>query len=400
MSRGGWLWLTASVIALASPGRAGETVTYSYDALGRLTGTSSDVNDGITSSIGYDSAGNRSIYAASVAGPPAFSVSEAGAVEGTKLIFTVVKNGTGAASVTFFSENASAGSNDYFGDSGVLNFAAGESRKTIALALIDDAEDEPRETISLKLISPSAGSTIADAQGIGTIFDNDEPAPPPPPPPPVFSVSDASVTEGGILQFTVTKSGATTTSYAVGYSTANNTAVATFQYYDPGDYYMTTSSLAFAPEETSKTIQIQSVQDSLDETNETFFLNLTGPTGGATISDLQAVGTIVDDDDPTPSPPPSPGNRPPVAVNDGGDIGDCQYKSFNVLANDGDPDGHPLTITGVTGYGFEATATAVWVDSTNLSNGAQGVYTVSDGHGGTATAILTINMTGAGSCDN
>src|SRR5688500_10621940 len=131
------LLLATSAIAWANAAEAGETVTYSYDALGRLTATTSGgtVNDGATSTIGYDSAGNRSIFAMSVSGPPAFSVSEAAALEGGGLAFTVVKTGTGAAWVSYGTASGSAASGgDFDGAAGPLIFAAGESSKTVVIA--------------------------------------------------------------------------------------------------------------------------------------------------------------------------------------------------------------------------------------------------------------------------
>lgn len=55
-----WL-LAGSVLALASAAEAGETTTYTYDPLGRLTATSSSGGpaSGVNSSYGYDCAGNR-----------------------------------------------------------------------------------------------------------------------------------------------------------------------------------------------------------------------------------------------------------------------------------------------------------------------------------------------------
>lgn len=67
------LLLAASAIALASVAEAGETITYSYDALGRLTATSSSgtVNNGVSTAVGYDPAGNRSSYAVAGGSGPA-----------------------------------------------------------------------------------------------------------------------------------------------------------------------------------------------------------------------------------------------------------------------------------------------------------------------------------------
>jgi chitinase len=369
--------------------------------LGRLVSTSSTdtVNPGVTSSIGYDAAGNRSIYSASVSGPPAFSVSEAAAMEGGGLVFTVIKNGTGAASVSYSTADGSAGAGaDYGGTSGSLSFAAGESAKTVAVATIDDLGDEPSETLSLNLSAQSAGASIADAQGIGTLFDNDETPPPPPPPPPVFSVSDASVTEGGILQFTVTKTGVTTGSFAVGYSTVNDTAIATYVHYNPGDYYMTTSSIAFGPTETSKNISIHTNDDIVDENSEALFLNLSSPTGGATISRSQAVGTIADNDDPPPPPP--PGNMAPTPVSETGSQKGCATKYYDVLSNDTDPDGDtPLVLVSSSNPTFQVVGNQIFVDGSQISSEDYTVYTVRDQRNATATATLTVYLT-TGRCSD
>jgi hypothetical protein len=58
------LFLATSSCALASAAVASETITYSYDALGRLVATSSSgtVNNGLATAIAYDPAGNRSCY--------------------------------------------------------------------------------------------------------------------------------------------------------------------------------------------------------------------------------------------------------------------------------------------------------------------------------------------------
>jgi hypothetical protein len=56
------------ILLLEGPGQASETVTYAYDALGRLVAvaTTGTVNNGLSVSTAYDPAGNRLSY--SVAG--------------------------------------------------------------------------------------------------------------------------------------------------------------------------------------------------------------------------------------------------------------------------------------------------------------------------------------------
>jgi YD repeat-containing protein len=58
------LLLATSAFAIATSVLASETVTYSYDALGRLVATTSSgtVNNGLSTTIAYDPAGNRSTY--------------------------------------------------------------------------------------------------------------------------------------------------------------------------------------------------------------------------------------------------------------------------------------------------------------------------------------------------
>lgn len=77
----------------------------------------------------------------------------------------------------------------------------------------------------------------------------------------------------------------------VTYSTANGSAIA------GSDYQASSGTITFVPGETSHTILVQSLDDSLVETSETFVVNLSSPIG-AVIADGQGVGTIVDNDSP------------------------------------------------------------------------------------------------------
>lgn len=61
------LLLATSVFAWVTAAHASGTTSYSYDALGRLVSSSNSgaVNNGLSTSLGYDPAGNRSSYAVS-----------------------------------------------------------------------------------------------------------------------------------------------------------------------------------------------------------------------------------------------------------------------------------------------------------------------------------------------
>ena len=77
----------------------------------------------------------------------------------------------------------------------------------------------------------------------------------------------------------------------VAYATANVTATA------GADYVAASGTLTFLPGETSKTVTVPIVPDTVDEADETFRLNLSAPVN-ATVSVGQSVATIDDDDGP------------------------------------------------------------------------------------------------------
>ena len=92
--------------------------------------------------------------------------------------FVVTLNPAGEANITvdYATSNgtASAGS-DYTAQSGTLTFTAGETSKTVTVAIIDDSTEESDETLTLTLSNPS-GAEISDDHATGTITDS-EPVP-------------------------------------------------------------------------------------------------------------------------------------------------------------------------------------------------------------------------------
>jgi hypothetical protein len=112
------------------------------------------------------------------------SISDARAPEGTAtspstLSFTVNLTGTSAlpVSVQFATQNGTAfAPSDYLASSGTLNFAVGETSKTIPISIIADSEVENPETFSVVLsaTNPAAPNvTLNPAIGIGTIENDD-----------------------------------------------------------------------------------------------------------------------------------------------------------------------------------------------------------------------------------
>jgi hypothetical protein len=113
------------------------------------------------------------------------------------------------------------------------------------------------------------------------------------PSPPTLRIGDATVTEGHVgtraATFTVTLSAPSAQPVAVQYATVNCTATA------GSDYQAASGALTIPAGQTTGTITVPVIGDRLGEPNETFVVNLSGPTN-ATIGDGQAVGTILDDE--------------------------------------------------------------------------------------------------------
>ena len=111
---------------------------------------------------------------------------------------------------------------------------------------------------------------------------------------PLVAVNDASAFEGDTgtspLTFGIGLSApAGVGGVTVAYATADGTATA-------GSDYVAASGTAVIPEgATSTTVAVAINGDTATEPNETFFINLTSPTG-AVISDSQGLGTIQNDD--------------------------------------------------------------------------------------------------------
>ena len=115
-----------------------------------------------------------------VQGPPRLSVADAEAREGedaaVEFAVTLSRAASGTVTVDFATADGTAtAGEDYTATSGTLTFAVGETRKTVAVAILDDTHDEGQETFTLRL-SNASGAAIRDGEATGTI-QNDDPMP-------------------------------------------------------------------------------------------------------------------------------------------------------------------------------------------------------------------------------
>jgi hypothetical protein len=214
---------------------------------------------------------------------------------GTKVAtFTVTRTGgTAAFDLTYATADgtATAGSDYVAQPTGTVSFAAGDLTKTISVTINGDTTVEPDETFFVNLLSASNGGTIVDAQGLGTISNDDAAGG-------VgnISINDVTITEGNsgtkVATFTVSHTGSA--AFSVNYATANSTATAGTS--GAADYVATSGTLNFAAGTSTQTVSVTIRGDTIYEPNETFFVNLTGATNGGTITKSAGLGTIVNDD--------------------------------------------------------------------------------------------------------
>ncbi|MGB5014892.1 MAG: Calx-beta domain-containing protein, partial [Pyrinomonadaceae bacterium] len=225
-------------------------------------------------------------YSGGEAGSPfTVTVNRTGGTDGSVTVDYATSNGTATGGA------ACTAGVDYINTSGTLTFANGVSSQTFNVTICDDAVVEGNETINYTLTNATGGATIGSpSSAVQTIVDNDVAAG-------AFSVNDVKVTEGNAgpvnAIFTVTYTGGAAAS--VSFATANRTATV-------GTDYATNSGTLNFPAlselggSSTQTVTVVVNGDTNKEPNETFYLNLSGATGGATISDNQGVGTIVDED--------------------------------------------------------------------------------------------------------
>jgi hypothetical protein len=113
---------------------------------------------------------------------------------------------------------------------------------------------------------------------------------------PSITVHDVLVVEGnaGTTQaaFSITLSAASSQTVTCNFATADGTATA------GSDYVATSGALSFAPGETQKSVVVLVNGDTVDEAQETFFLDISN-VQNATVNTSRGTGFIVDDDGPT-----------------------------------------------------------------------------------------------------
>jgi chitinase len=230
--------------------------------------------------------------------PPSLSIGDASVFEGESgtaaLSFPVSLSATSGQTVTvdYATQNGTtspaSAPDDYAAITTTeLSFPPGTTVQTITVQVNGDITLEQNETLFVDL-SGAASATIADAQGQGTITNDDGS---------VLAIDDVSLVEGNSgtsnLFFNVSISKLNAGWVTAEYLIVDQTASAASDY-----TAISTGTLSFAAATIAPLpVVVQVNSDTLFEADETLLVRLTGVTDGvATIGDAEGVGTITNDD--------------------------------------------------------------------------------------------------------
>jgi uncharacterized protein len=179
--------------------------------------------------------------------------------------------------------SATAGSDYLATGATAVTIPEGETSYTFDVTVNGDTAIEPDETFLIDVTNVT-GASVGDGQATGTILNEDSST---------ASVAEVAIVEGdegvGYLVFTVTLDNPPAAPVTFDYATSSGTATA------GSDYLAVSGTVSFAAGETSKTISVPIIGDTVPEDSETLTLTLSNPSGGF-IGDGTATGTITTDD--------------------------------------------------------------------------------------------------------
>lgn len=213
--------------------------------------------------------------------------------------FTVTRsndNGDFTVDYATADNTATIGDDDYQSSTGTLTFAAGSGilSQTVSVTINGDRNIELDESFFVNLsniVSTTGTATLSDAQGVGTITNDDFP--------PTVSIGDVSIAEGdagtSLLTFTITRT-EEETAFTVDFDTVvggSATAGVDYEVVSGGTVTFTQGG----PLTQTVTVTINGDLDlEGDETINVEISNIQNTVGTTTIADGAAVGTILNDD--------------------------------------------------------------------------------------------------------
>ncbi|HZZ30144.1 MAG TPA: Calx-beta domain-containing protein [Pirellulales bacterium] len=279
--------------------------------------------------------------------PTTATVTEPGVGGVTNLVLTATLSAASGRTVTVGWQTLANGTavdgTNYSGQYGGLTFDPGVTSQTFTIPILNDNVKTPDLTFSIQLQASLINGTYGNMVTNVTITNSDAL--------PSISLGNASVTEGNSgnksMTFTVKLSAPTNQAVTVNYATSAGTATANT------DYVQTTGVLTIPANATSATFTVPVKGDTTVESDETFNVTLSTPSG-ATIAVGKAVGAILDDDG---APVPATPTGLTASASFGAAVlswqavpGATSYSIYRGLSSNSE--GTTPVITGVTGTTF------------------------------------------------
>lgn len=313
---------------------------------------------------------------------PTITVSNASEIEGTNIEFQAILSHPSAVDVTFDYQTVlsngpgNAKQNDFINfttfSTGTITIPAGSTSADFPIFVTkDDNANEQTEEFVVNFSSVNNASLV-NTSAIGTILDNEGN--------PTLSISDASATEGNSIDFTITVSPVRSTDINFEYRTTNGTANS------PADFNGTGwTSITLPANQTNINLSINTVQDTDEEGNENFTIEIGNPPSKVDIGISTATGTIIDDDD------------TPDARDDNFSIDEDVALNKNVMTNDlglGDP---PVTVVSNTNPSngsltLNNDGSFTYTPDPNFNGSDTFNYTIQDVDGDQSSATVTITV--------
>lgn len=202
---------------------------------------------------------------------------------------------------------------DYFRSATQITIPAGSTTGSILLSTLQDGVDEADETIEVEVTSVTNGTELG-VQQVTTVIVDDDPSPSV-----TLSLSDSTLAEeGGTAMVTATLSEASALEVTV-FLEFSGTATAS------DDFNTTSTQVVIPAGSTSGSVTLVTVADTIDESDETIIIDISGATN-ANESGVQQVAALIVDDDfplidygdaPDASPGTSAGNYATVLADNG-----------------------------------------------------------------------------------
>ena len=270
---------TATVVASTDDNFDNETVALSFGTLpnGVSEGTQATTTITLADAGPTDLALDASAITVTEGSTAALTVSLSSASPETVTFTWFTADGTAEAGTDYTPQASTA-----------VSFAPNETSKTLYIPTLDDTTVEPNETLTVSITAPNlpAGVVLGTAQATVTITSDDTAT---------LAISAATTTarEGSPASLSVSLSRAVSETVTFSWSTADGTAEAGTDYTPQAS-----TAVSFAPNETSKTLYIPTVDDTTVEPNKTFTVSITAPKlpAGVVLGTAQATVTITSDD--------------------------------------------------------------------------------------------------------